>query len=198
MQSTLTGMWCLQAHQQPAAQGGLDLLDLLGEGGGATATSSPAAASAASSDLFGGGGGGASTAHPAAAAPGHRPQPSTELDDLFGAPAAAAAAPQQPQFPPITAWEKDGLQVGFEFAKPAGAPGATDITATYTNSGADTVSDFTLQVGLVHGLPTVCRCRHAAAPTMAASTAALGCRLGVKLHHDTLLASTQGSGSHAV
>ena len=51
----------------------------------------------------------------------------------------------QPTFPSITAWEKDGLRVAFDFSKPPGQPAVTDITATYTTaSGA--VSDFTLQV----------------------------------------------------
>lgn len=55
----------------------------------------------------------------------------------------------EPAVPSITAWEKDGLQVAFDFSKPAGSPGVTDIDATYTNSGTETVSDFALQVGSV-------------------------------------------------
>lgn len=136
----------LQAQQQPpAAHAELDLMDLLGVGGGsAPAAASSAAASAASSDLFGG----APTAAVGAAA-AHRPQVSTDLDDLFGAPApvAAAAAPPVPEFPPITAWEKDGLRVEFQFSKPPGTPSSTEVSATYANSGGDAVSDFTLQVG---------------------------------------------------
>lgn len=133
--------------QQPAAHSGLDLADLLGGDDSGSAAAAPAAApSAAPTDIFGG----MDSNGPAAAAPGHRAQPSTELDDLFGGPAAgppaAAATPPAPRFPPITAWEKDGLRVSFEFDKPAGTPTATEITATYTNSGDEHVSDFTLQV----------------------------------------------------
>ena len=137
----------MQAQQQPAAHSGLDLADLLGGGDSGSAPAAPSAApSADPSDIFGG----IDSSGPAAAAPGHRAQPSTELDDLFGGPAAgppaAASPPLAPQFPPITAWEKDGLRVSFEFDKPAGTPSATEVMATYTNSGNDNVSDFTLQV----------------------------------------------------
>ncbi len=123
--------------------------DLLGGGGGGgsggrAAATSPAAAPAAADDLFGGGG--SAPPPPPAAAPTHRSQPITELDDLFGAPASARDVPAAPAFPPITAWEKDGLRVGFEFSKPPGNPQATEIVATYTNSGSETASDFTLQV----------------------------------------------------
>ncbi len=134
----------LQAQQQPAAaHAELDLMDLLG-GGSAPAAASPAAASAASSDLFGSG-----PRDAAGAAAAHRPQVSTDLDDLFGAPApvAAAAPPPVPEFPPITAWEKDGLRVEFQFSKPLGTPSSTEVSATYANSGGEAVSDFTLQVG---------------------------------------------------
>jgi len=51
----------------------------------------------------------------------------------------------QPAFPSITAWEKDGLRVAFDFSKPPGQPAVTDITATYTTASGE-VSDFTLQV----------------------------------------------------
>lgn len=61
---------------------------------------------------------------------------------LGGAPAAPAAS----AFPPITVFDKDGVRIGFAFAKPPGQPAATDITATFTNSGAAPVSGFSLQV----------------------------------------------------
>ena len=51
-----------------------------------------------------------------------------------------------PVFPSITAWEKDGLRVAFDFSKAAASPEVTDIDATYTNSGVETASDFALQV----------------------------------------------------
>ena len=51
----------------------------------------------------------------------------------------------QPAFPPITAWEMDGIRVAFEFSKPPGQPAVTDITATYTTAST-AASDFTLQV----------------------------------------------------
>ena len=74
------------------------------------------------------------------------PQPgapvAADFGDMFGAPAPAAAAPA---FPSVTAWEKDGLRIAFDFGKPPGQPAVTDITATYTTSGA-AVSDFSLQV----------------------------------------------------
>jgi hypothetical protein len=63
------------------------------------------------------------------------------FDDLFGAPAAPAAAPA---FPSITAWEKDGVRVALDFSKPPGQPAVTDITATYTTASS-AISDFTLQ-----------------------------------------------------
>ena len=40
----------------------------------------------------------------------------------------------QPAFPSITAWEKDGIRVAFDFSKPSGQPAVTDITATYTTA----------------------------------------------------------------
>ena len=65
-----------------------------------------------------------------------------DIDDMFGAP---APVPAVPAFPSVTAWEKDGLKIVFEFGKPAGQAAITDITTTYTTSGAP-VTDFSLQV----------------------------------------------------
>mmetsp|Transcript_5047 Transcript_5047/g.14511 ORF Transcript_5047/g.14511 Transcript_5047/m.14511 type:complete len:886 (-) Transcript_5047:647-3304(-) len=135
----------LPAAQPLVPSGGLDLADLLGGGGGDAAPTPERVASAstpADADLFGGIGGDAP-------APSHSQKPSaasTELDDLFGPPAPAPAP--EPAVPSITAWEKDGLQVAFDFSKPAGSPGVTDIDATYTNSGTETVSDFALQAAV--------------------------------------------------
>jgi hypothetical protein len=61
----------------------------------------------------------------------------------------AAAAPPA-AFPSVTVFQKDGVSITFAFAKPPGAPGQTDITATYTNSGPAPVTGFTLQVGPLH------------------------------------------------
>jgi hypothetical protein len=84
-------------------------------------------------DLFGLG----DTPAPAAAAA------SDPLADFgFGAPAPAAA----PAFPPITVFDKDGVRVGFAFTKTPGQPALTDITATFTNSGAAPITGFSLQV----------------------------------------------------
>ena len=68
---------------------------------------------------------------------------SNGFDDMFGA--AAPAAVEVRTFPSVTAWEKDGLKIAFDFSKPPGQPAVTDIVATYSTSGA-AVSDFSLQV----------------------------------------------------
>ena len=62
---------------------------------------------------------------------------------MFGAPAPAAV--EVLTYPSVTAWEKDGLKIAFDFSKPPGQPAVTDIVATYSTSGA-AVSDFSLQV----------------------------------------------------
>ena len=73
------------------------------------------------------------------------------LADLFGVRAppaqAPAPAPAPAAFPPITAFERDGVKAVLAFQKPAGAPAQTAVTATYTNAGAAPVTGFTLQVG---------------------------------------------------
>lgn len=76
------------------------------------------------------------------------------LADLFGAPAqpAAAAAPAPAAFPPITAFERDGVKAELAFQKPPGAPAQTAVTATYTNAGAAPVTGFTLQVCFAAGM----------------------------------------------
>ncbi len=77
----------------------------------------------------------------------HRPRPAQDpLADLFGAPAPAAApAPAPAAFPPVTAFERDGVRAELAFRKPPGAPGQTEVTATYTNAGAAPVTGFALQ-----------------------------------------------------
>jgi hypothetical protein len=64
--------------------------------------------------------------------------------DMFGAPPAATLAAG---FPPVQVFDKDGINVTFEFTKAAGNPQVTDIDATYSNSGPSPVTEFTLQVG---------------------------------------------------
>lgn len=86
-------------------------------------------------DLFGLGGAPAPAAPPAS-------DPLADLGASFAVPAAAAA----PAFPPITVFDKDGVRIGFAFSKPPGQPATTDITATFTNSGAAPVTGFSLQV----------------------------------------------------
>lgn len=76
------------------------------------------------------------SSQPAAAAYGN------DFDDMFGAPTPAAA--EVLTYPSVTAWEKDGLRIAFDFSKPLGQPAVTDIVATYSTSGA-AVSDFSLQ-----------------------------------------------------
>lgn len=51
-----------------------------------------------------------------------------------------------PSHPTITVFDKHGIVVSFSFAKPAGQPEVTHITATYINNGVTPVTDFNLQV----------------------------------------------------
>ncbi len=55
-----------------------------------------------------------------------------------------------PQFEPITAFEKDGIRVVFKLSKPPGQESVTDIEASYSNSGGQAISDFSLQVPRRH------------------------------------------------
>ncbi|KAK9904228.1 hypothetical protein WJX75_007294 [Coccomyxa subellipsoidea] len=111
----------------------LDLLSLLDDPAPVASTSASGAQQQL--DLFGLG----DTPAPAAAAA------SDPLADFgFGAPAPAAA----PAFPPITVFDKDGVRVGFAFTKTPGQPALTDITATFTNSGAAPVTGFSLQAAV--------------------------------------------------
>lgn len=96
-------------------------------------------------DLFGldiGSGGGP------AAAPVQATSAAMDLDDLFGTPAPAmprASAPQQ--YPPVSAFQKDGISVVFQFSKPdSSQPTLTDAVATISSVGAATVENFSLQV----------------------------------------------------
>lgn len=124
---------------------GLDIID---------SSLAPAAGSKASAasidpiqDLFGldiGSGGGP------AAAPVQATSAAMDLDDLFGTPAPAmprASAPQQ--YPPVSAFQKDGISVVFQFSKPdSSQPTLTDAVATISSVGAATVENFSLQVAV--------------------------------------------------
>ncbi|BDA45799.1 AP-1 complex subunit gamma-1 [Coccomyxa sp. Obi] len=124
------------ASGQPAAAAApLDLLSLLDDPAPAASTSG--AASQQPLDLFGLGSAPAQAAAPAS-------DPLADLGASFAVPAAAAA----PAFPPVTVFDKDGVRIGFAFSKPPGQPATTDITATFTNSGAAPVTGFSLQAAV--------------------------------------------------
>lgn len=135
-----------------------DLAALLGldagMGGGAAApavAAAPAASQAnavsALSDLLGGDllGGGGRAAPPAAAAATADP-----LAGLFGAPAAAPAplpaAPSAAQT--ITAYQSGPLTVAFRLERVPGDPSATEILASYSNTGDAPLEAFTLQAAV--------------------------------------------------
>lgn len=64
--------------------------------------------------------------------------------DLLSQPTASST----PQFEPITAFEKDGIRVVFKLSKPAGQESVTDIEASYSNSGHEAITDFSLQAAV--------------------------------------------------
>jgi AP-1 complex subunit gamma-1 len=148
-----------------AAAGGGDLADLLGPGlaaagDGAAAAAGPSAAAAPGSaaaigldDLLGGIGGGGAKAAPAAAAAaaaaavggGGGGAGALLLDDLLGGGGGAPAAPSSSApttttttFPPVVAFDKDGLKVTLAFSKAPSAGGGAAATvvvlATATNA----------------------------------------------------------------
>eukprot|EP00877_Chromochloris_zofingiensis_P004784 jgi/Chrzof1/14306/Cz08g32120.t1 len=145
-----------------------DLLDLLGGGDtAAAAQSAPRSAVDALDDLLG-----APTSTSSAAAGrgsssgGVTPvtsQGAADLLDLLGdagpAPGQSTAADSlgnllggttttAPSHPTITVFDKHGIVVSFSFAKPAGQPEVTHITATYINNGVTPVTDFNLQAAV--------------------------------------------------
>ncbi|XP_030043621.1 AP-1 complex subunit gamma-like 2 isoform X3 [Microcaecilia unicolor] len=78
------------------------------------------------------------------------PQPVTEvlptgpaLLDLLGASSKPAAA-----IPPLTVYNKNGLQISFTFQKPGTNPSLLNITASVTNSTAADVTDFVFQAAV--------------------------------------------------
>ncbi|MEW5304167.1 MAG: hypothetical protein WDW36_006798 [Sanguina aurantia] len=127
--------------------GALDALDAL-LNVAPTNSAAPAAASAHSTaavagmidmmDLLGSGPG-------AVGGGGSRPTQAAAVDPL--ASLLGSSAPPPPK-PIITAWQQHGCRVALSFAKPAGNPAITDITATYTNSGEGLVTDFNLQAAV--------------------------------------------------
>ena len=153
------------AAASSSASAAADLAALLGLDAGLAAVGSAAAAAPAANsvaalsdllaggDLLGGGGGGG----PAAAAASWMPQPAAAaaatdpLAGLFGGSAAPqSAAPAAPPPPPqtITAYQSGPLTVRFQLEKPAGNPAATDILASYANSGSLPLEGFTLQAAV--------------------------------------------------
>eukprot|EP00898_Chlorokybus_atmophyticus_P001919 jgi/Chlat1/2728/Chrsp182S02896 len=110
----------------------------------------------------------APTTIPAAAAPpaASAAAPNFLLDILASTPAAPAAAtavspiagladlsfgsaPATPTaFPSITAFQRGGLMVQFDFTKAAGAPQTSIIKATYSNSSPQPFSEFVLQAAV--------------------------------------------------
>lgn len=102
-------------------------------------TAPPAAAVDLLADIFSTG--------PSPAAPVAAPTTASNASDLlglldFGAP-AAALAPVTPAFPPVRAYEKNGLTVDLEITKPnKDDPSVTFITATTRNGSAVPVDKF--------------------------------------------------------
>jgi AP-1 complex subunit gamma-1 len=83
------------------------------------------------------------------------------VDAAAQAPSAAAMAPTAAELDPLedlfaeqqapitlTAFSKDGLTVSFAGTKPLEDPSQTDIIATFSNEGLETVTNFTLQAAV--------------------------------------------------
>ena len=127
----------------PAAMGG-GLMDLLGGGGMPAAAAPPGSAMGGGlMDLLGGLGSGGPVAAAAPAAMGGG------LMDLLGGgtPAAAAASPAG-GIPSITAWEKGGLKVTFDFEKNPANPNVLKILLTATNSTPMPMDGFLFQIAV--------------------------------------------------
>eukprot|EP00878_Enallax_costatus_P018020 GHUV01018946.1.p1 GENE.GHUV01018946.1~~GHUV01018946.1.p1 ORF type:complete len:448 (+),score=223.83 GHUV01018946.1:2050-3393(+) len=151
-----------RASQSGAGGGGLDMLGITAAVGGG---SSGVAAAGALDDLLSSGLLGPSpAAAPAAAGDilgmlgdvGPAPAPAAQavdpLANLLGSSppkaAAAVARPATPAAATLSVLDQDGLSVRFACSKTPGQPGSTDILATYSNSGLDTISDFNLQAAV--------------------------------------------------
>lgn len=74
---------------------------------------------------------------------GTAPSASGPSADLFGN-LNGSAEPRS--WPTTKVFEKDGIVVEFDFSMPEGRPTVTDIRATYSNTGASTITNFSLQV----------------------------------------------------
>ena len=74
------------------------------------------------------------------------PTTSTSSAGAFADLLSQPAPPSPPQYEPITAYEKDGIQVVFRLRKPAGQDSITDIEALYSNTSGQAITDFSLQV----------------------------------------------------
>lgn len=131
----------------PAPAGG-GLLDLLGGGGPAPAPA-PESSGSGLMDLLGG----PISAAPAPAAPATTSTTDLLGDLLGGAPAAPAPAAAQPQvgavgIPSMVAWDKNGLNVKFDFAKNPAMPNVLQITLTATNSTPSPMQNFLFQIAV--------------------------------------------------
>ena len=125
-------------------------MDLLGGGMPTAGAAAPMAAGGGGGlmDLLGGLGSSAPAAAPTSAAP-----PAAMgggLMDLLGGgmPAAAAAPAGGSGIPSITAWEKDGLKVVFDFSKNPANPNVLTILLTATNSTPMPMNDFLFQIAV--------------------------------------------------
>lgn len=108
--------------------------------GGSAAAPHPPSAVDALQDMLGGDLLGSSHA-PHAAAP-----PRDPLSDQFGGgPAPSGPAPSSRAF---VAWEKNGVTVEFAPGTPASDPAVTNIVATFTNSTAEAITNFTFQAAV--------------------------------------------------
>ncbi|MEW5311849.1 MAG: hypothetical protein WDW38_003533 [Sanguina aurantia] len=128
------------AHSTAAVAGMIDMMDLLGSGPGAVGGGGSRPTQAAAVDPL------ASLLGSSAPPP---PKPmSAQAASAASSSSSATPTPTPVPFPSITAWQQHGCRVALSFAKPAGNPAITDITATYTNSGEGLVTDFNLQAAV--------------------------------------------------
>mmetsp|Transcript_26730 Transcript_26730/g.70238 ORF Transcript_26730/g.70238 Transcript_26730/m.70238 type:complete len:874 (+) Transcript_26730:75-2696(+) len=129
------------APAAPLGGGGGDLMGLLG--GPSMATP---AAPLGGGDLLGGLGlGGLGAAPTPAVAP---PANGGGLGDLLGGGLTTPAAPPAGAIPPITAWEKNGLTVRFDFSKNPSAPDVIQIMMTATNSTPMPMENYEFQIAI--------------------------------------------------
>lgn len=58
------------------------------------------------------------------------------------------SAPKPMSYPSIVVYEGNGVQIAFDFEKPADMPHVTNISAKYVNTGSIPVENFTVQVAV--------------------------------------------------